>query len=85
MLTFDFKIRVPVGIHVRNALLLSQNASQYQSNVTLCKDGRRANAKKLMDIMVLRVRCNDGIRFIIDGPDEKEAVLRIREFCEKNL
>ena len=85
MLTFDYKVCVPVGIHVRNALLLSQKASQYKSNITLCKEGHKVNAKKLMDIMVLRVRCGDRIRFIIEGPDEKIADQKIREFCEKNL
>lgn len=85
METFNFKVRVPVGIHVRNALLLSQNTALYQSNITLCKDTREVNAKKLMEIMILRVKCGDEVSFIIEGPDEKEAALNIREFCEKNF
>lgn len=85
METFEFKVRVSVGIHVRNALLLSQNSAQYQSDIALCKGDHRVNAKKLMDIMVLRVRCGDEIRFVLEGPDEKKAVLKIKDFCEKNL
>lgn len=85
METFDFKVRVPVGIHVRNAMLLSQKTAQYQSNIALCKGNRRANAKKLMDIMILRVRCGDEVRFIIEGPDQQKAAMEILEFCRKNF
>lgn len=85
MEAFNFKVRVPVGIHVRNALLLSQKTAQYQSDIVLHKGNRVANAKKLMDIMILRVRCGDEIRFTIEGPDEKEMMLEVKEFCGKNL
>lgn len=85
MEAFNFKVRVPVGIHVRNALLLSQKTAHYQSNIALHKGNRVANAKKLMDIMILRVRCGDEILFIMEGPDEKEMLNEVREFCEKNL
>jgi len=85
METFDFKVRVPIGIHVRNALMLSQKTAQYQSDIILCRENRSANAKRLMELMILRVRCGDEIHFTIEGPDEKKACQEIKEFCEKNF
>lgn len=85
MLTFDFKVRVPVGIHVRNAMLLSQTAAGYQSDILVHKGERIANAKKLMDLMVLRVKCGEEIRFFIEGADEKDAFVGIMALCEKNF
>lgn len=82
---FDFKVRVPVGIHVRNAMLLSQRAAKYQCDITIHKGDRRANAKKLMEIMILRVKCGEEVRFIMEGEDEKEALLGIMELCDKNF
>lgn len=82
---FDFKVRVPIGIHVRNAMLLSQRAARYQCDITILKGNRAADAKKLMEVMILRVKCGEEIRFIMDGDDEKEALLGIRELCEKNF
>lgn len=82
---FDFKVRVPIGIHVRNAMLLSQRAARYQCDITIQRGNRAANAKKLMEIMILRVKCGDEIRFILEGADEKEALSGIAELCEKNF
>lgn len=85
METFAFKVQVPVGIHVRNALLLSRFAVQYKSDITLCKELLKINAKNLMDIMILRIKCGDVVSFSIEGSDEIEAALKIREFCERNF
>lgn len=85
MESFEYKIQVPVGIHVRNALLLSQSVMQYQSSIILHMGARSADAKKLMDVMLLRIRCGDEIYFTIEGTDERDACLAVRDFCEKNL
>lgn len=85
MEVFDFKVRVPVGIHVRNAMLLCQRAVKYQCDITIQKGDHKANAKKLMEIMLLRVKCGDEIRFIMEGDHEKEAYLGIVELCEGNF
>ena len=82
---FEFRVRVSVGIHVRNAMLLSQKSGQYQCDVYVYKGERRANAKRLMELMILRVRCGDNIRFLMEGSDEKKAAVEIREFCERNF
>lgn len=85
MEAFNFKVRIPVGIHVRNAIILCQKTAQYQSDITIHMGSRVANAKKLMEVMILRVRCGDEIRICLDGVDEKKAFLEIRDFCEKNF
>lgn len=85
METFAFKVVVPVGIHVRNAMILSQKAAEFESTIKITLGKREADAKKLMEVMLLRAHCNDILSFIIEGPDEKAAFLQLKEFCEKNF
>ncbi len=85
METFTFKVVVPVGIHVRNAMILSQKAAEFKSTIKITLREREADAKKLMDVMLLRVHCNDVLTFAIEGTDEKDAFLQLKEFCEKNF
>lgn len=85
MRIFDYKIRIPVGIHVRNAILLSQVASKFSCDISVCKGNQVADARKLMDIMILRVKCGDEIQFVIEGEEEEEAYQRIKELCEWNF
>lgn len=85
METFTFKVVVPVGIHVRNAMILSQKAAEFESTIKITLGKKEANAKKLMDVMLLRAHCNDVLSFTIEGSDEKNASIQLMELCEKNF
>lgn len=85
METFKIKVRAFMGIHVRNAILLSQKCAQYQSDIEIGKGEGRANGKKVMEIMILRVGSGDTMVFFVKGGDEKKASFEIRRFCRKNF
>lgn len=85
MMILDFKIRTPAGIHARNALLLSNVTAQFLSTILIKKGERTEDAKKLMVLMTMRIKCGDEVSFVIEGEDETEAFVAIQEFCEKNL
>ena len=57
MKTFEYVIKDEVGIHARPAGLLVKEAKKYESRVTVSKDGKSAEATKLMAIMGLGVKC----------------------------
>lgn len=85
METFTFKVTVPVGIHVRNAMLLSQKAAKFKSTIKIILGEREADAKNLMEVMLLRAHCHDILSFMIEGTDEKDAFLQLKKYCEKNF
>ena len=85
MKAFDFKITDPVGIHARNALFLSKKAGQYKSDIWVFKESCSADAKNLMTVMAMRVKCGDTVHFTVEGADEEEAYLGIKGFCQGNL
>lgn len=65
------------GIHARPAALIVETATKFRSNVIFIKDGMRANAKSIMNIMLLAAEPGAVIRVETEGPDEAEALAAI--------
>ncbi len=67
------------GIHARPAALIVETATKFQSQVIFIKDGMRANAKSIMNIMLLAAEPGAIIRVETEGPDEVDALKAIEE------
>ncbi|MDO4167820.1 MAG: HPr family phosphocarrier protein [Eubacteriales bacterium] len=85
MKDFHYVIKDEVGIHARPAGLLVKEVKKFQSVVTVEKDGKKAEAKKLMALMGLGVKCGDEVVVEISGEDEESAYTAIKAFFESNL
>lgn len=85
MKKFSYVIKDEVGIHARPAGLLVKEAKKYQSSVEVVKDGKRAEATKLMALMGLGVKCGNTVEVEISGEDEDAAYAGIKTFFENNL
>lgn len=82
---FSYTVTDAVGIHARPAGLLVKEAKKYASKIVICKDGRTAEAGKLMAVMGLGVKCGQTVEVEITGEDEDAAYEAVRAFFEKNL
>ncbi len=85
MKSFEYKITDEVGIHARPAGLAAKKAREFQSDITIEKDGKTANLKKLIATMELCVHCGDNVRITASGSDEELAIVEMKSFFEKNL
>lgn len=85
MKKFEYVIRDEVGIHARPAGLLVKEAKKYESKVSITKDGKSAEATKLMALMGLGVKCGETVEVSVDGADEDTAFEGIKAFFETNL
>lgn len=85
MKEFTYKICDDLGIHARPAGLLVKKASGFSSNITLFKDDKSADLKRLFAIMGMAVKKGDTVRVTIDGEDENEATVEIEGFFRNNL
>ena len=85
MKQFDYEINDLNGIHARPAGILAKEATKFQSEITIIKDEKRADAKRLFALMGLGVKYKDKVRFQIQGPDEEEAENFLVDFMQKNL
>ena len=82
---FSYTIKDEIGIHARPAGLLAKKAKEFQSVVTLEKDGKTAAATKLMAIMGMGVKCGDTVNVTVEGSDEETAAAAMEEFFKANL
>lgn len=85
MLTFEFKVKDPDGLHARPAGLLVKCAQSCSSKITVTKDGQSADAKRLFAVMGLGVHQNDDVSFAVEGAEESADSEKLKAFCEENL
>lgn len=85
MKNFSYVIKDEVGIHARPAGILVKEAKKYQSKIVIIKNGKKAEATKLMALMGLGVKCGDEVLVEISGEDEETACREIKAFFENNL
>ena len=94
MKQFTYTITDPVGIHARPAGLLAKAAKAYQSTITLQKGEKSANvtrlmasvnARKVMALVGMGVKCGDTVTVSAEGADEDTAIAEMETFFQQNL
>ncbi len=85
MKSFDYTIADPQGIHARPAGLLIKEASKYASKITIEKDGKSGDAKRIFAVMGLGVKAGQTVTVKAEGDDEDDAALGMKRFLEENL
>jgi phosphocarrier protein HPr len=61
------------GIHARPSARIVQLASRFDCSVSLAFNGRRANARNILSVMLLAAGVGSTITVETSGVDEKEA------------
>jgi phosphocarrier protein len=79
MIEFKSKVNNKIGLHLRAAGEFVKLAAQFNSQVFVIKNGRRANGKSILGLASLAIGRGATITIQIDGKDELEA----REAIEK--
>lgn len=85
MKTFDYTITDPEGIHARPAGLFVKEAGKFASKITIAKDGKEVDAKRIFGIMSLGVKKDNVVTLKIEGEDEEEACSTLEAFFKENL
>lgn len=85
MKNFEYTIKDELGIHVRPAGLLAKEGKKFKSTITIQKDGKVTDVKKLMAVMAMGVKCCETVTVSVDGEDEEEAFVAVKAFFENNL
>jgi len=63
-----------LGLHARAASKLVSTAAEFQSSVSVVRDGRRVNAKSIMGVLMLAAPVGTELDIECDGTDEDEAL-----------
>ncbi|ADU26288.1 HPr family phosphocarrier protein [Ethanoligenens harbinense] len=85
MKELQYVIKDSAGIHARPAGLLVKKAAEFSSKITLKKDGKSADARRLFAIMGLGAKQGENLTIEIDGADEDAAAEAFQAFLAENL
>lgn len=79
MLTQQIEIVNKLGLHARASSKLVQLANSFKANIFIERNGRKANAKSIMSLMMLAAAKGSMVNLICNGEDEQLAQEKIVE------
>lgn len=85
MKEFHYTITDPEGIHARPAGIFVKEAAKFACNVTLGKDGKDVDAKRILGVMGLGVKNGQEVVLKTDGEEEDAAMEALSRFLQENL
>ena len=85
MKEFFYTVTDPVGLHARPAGMLAKQAKQYESEIRLSIGERSADAKRLLALMGLGVKCGNEVKITVSGVDEERAAVELEQYFKESL
>lgn len=85
MKEFSYVITDEQGIHARPAGMFVKEAAAFECNVTISKDGKEVDAKRILGVMGLGVKKGQEIVLKTNGADEDAAMEKLSTFLKENL
>ncbi len=73
MYTFTHTIADPSGIHARPAGLIVKEAGKHESKITITKGEKTVDARRLISLMSLGIKCGETVTVQVEGADEATA------------
>ena len=69
----------PLGLHLRPAAKLVVLAKSFRSDVQFACSANTANAKSILDLVMLAAECGTTLDIVAHGPDAEEAVTALTD------
>jgi phosphocarrier protein len=87
MVSRDIEITSDLGIHLRPAGAMCDEAIKYQSHISFeyGHNKRVANAKSIISILASGVGKGEFIKLMADGEDEEEAIEKVSSAFIKSM
>ncbi len=85
MIEFSYTIKDKLGIHARPAGLLVKTADKFSSDITISKNDKSGDAKRIFSVMALGIKYDDEVKLTISGNDEEKAKEALEQFFKENL
>ena len=88
MLEKNFVVTPEQGLHATPAVVFAKEAAKFQCDLKLYKDNDRSkayNPKKLLSVMTIGAAKGDKVTIVADGPDEANAMKRIKELFDSEF
>jgi len=66
-----------LGIHARPAGMIVDITGQAKSDISIVFEGSKANAKSILNVMMLAIPAGSEVKFEIDGEDEDAVAVQL--------
>ena len=63
-----------LGLHARAAAKVVSTANDFKSTITITKDGKIADARSIMKLLMLSASQGSSIRVEVNGADQNDAM-----------
>lgn len=80
-----FLMSHPTGLCLRGASSISKLARGFQSRIEIVKEGERANATNVLQVVSLAVECGSQLVLEAKGPDAEEALDALEKLFADNF
>ena len=71
------------GIHARPSSVIAKEALKYKSNITIQFNGKTANAKDVLQIIMLELFVGSVVTITVSGDDQEAALEEVKKTVEK--
>jgi len=78
-------IKDELGIHARPAGLLVKKCGEFACDIKIGRPDKMVDAKRVIGVMTLGMKCGDELTLTFDGADEEDAALAVEAFLKENL
>ncbi len=79
MITKELMILNKLGLHARAAAKVVSIANEFESTIIITKDGKNADARSIMKLLMLSASQGSRISVEVSGADQKDAMKSIVE------
>ena len=79
MITKKLTILNKLGLHARAAAKVVSLANEFESTIIITKDGKNADARSIMKLLMLSASQGSRINVEVDGTDQKDAMKSIEK------
>ena len=79
MITKKLTILNKLGLHARAAAKVVSLANEFESTIIITKDGKNADARSIMKLLMLSASQGSRINIEVDGTDQKDAMESIEK------
>ncbi len=79
MITKKLTILNKLGLHARAAAKVVSLANEFESTIIITKDGKNADARSIMKLLMLSASQGSRINIEVDGTDQKDAMKSIEK------
>ena len=85
MKELKYIIKDELGIHARPAGLLAKKCGSFTSEIKIGRPDKMVDAKRVIGIMTLGMKCGEELSLTFNGPDEDTALSEVEAFLNENL